>query len=105
MDDDELKPRAEHITAEWGGIFAAYEAIYIHSVMYTADRCLEAFERYDQSRESGAPGVDQVSYVHEALGHAASLSRYFWTSGAGPRTPAHIRALKEARAERATGSL
>jgi len=66
--------------------------------MYTADRVLEAFERYDRLREEGASAPDQVSAVHEALGHAAALSRYFWPSGAGPRSRAPLRALTAARA-------
>lgn len=36
--------------------------------------------------------------MHEALGHAASLSRYFWPSGAGPTKRPKIKELRKARA-------
>ena len=100
MDIDELERRAGKIADEWQGIFATYEAFYIQSIMYTADRCLESFERYDKLRRDGGAGVDQVSAVHEALGHAASLSRYFWQSGAGPRKRPKMSALQKARAQK-----
>jgi hypothetical protein len=66
--------------------------------LYAADRSIEAFERYDALRAAEASGPDQVSAIHEAMGHAASLSRFFWPSGAGPRTRAAFRDLKTARA-------
>jgi len=68
---DELDSRADLIVGDWNGIFGLYEAFYIHSIMFTADRCLASFENYDLLRREGGPGVDQVSAVHEALGHAA----------------------------------
>ncbi len=100
MTTADLDERAGLITDEWNGIFALYEAFYIHSIEYSADRSIEAFERYDAMRASGASGPDQVSAIHEALGHAASLSRFFWPSGAGPRARPALRDLKDARARK-----
>lgn len=99
LSNEELDWRAGRIVSESKGIHPPYEAFYIQAIMYTADRVLEAFERYDAAREQSAAGPDQVSPVHEALAHAASLSRYFWPSGAGPRMRRSLKDLKEARAE------
>lgn len=100
VDEQERLYRARQITEEWGGIFPAYEAFYIHSILYTADRSIEAFERYDTGKAEGAVDPDLVSAVHEALSHAASLSRYFWPSGAGRQVPVPYTKLKEARARK-----
>jgi len=86
-----LDSRANEIVSEWSGIFAPYEAFYIHSILYSADRVLEAFERYESLRSKAASGPDQVSAIHEALGHAASLSRYFWPSESGRKETPHKR--------------
>ena len=100
MEKSELDSRADRIVGEWSGIFAPYEAFYIHSILYSADRVLEAFERYESLRSKAAPGPDQVSAIHEALGHAASLSRFFWPSGAGPKKSVAQKALSSTRAKK-----
>ncbi len=98
LSESDLDLRARRIVNEWDGIYPLYEAFYIHSIMYSADRVLEAFERYDSLRRKNAPAPDQVSAVHEALGHAAALSRFFWPSGVGPRRRTAQRELTQARA-------
>ena len=100
MEKADLDSRADRIVGEWSGIFAPYEAFYIHSILYSADRVLEAFERYDLLRLEKAPGPDQVSAIHEALSHAASLSRFFWPSGGGPKKSVEQKALSNARAKK-----
>lgn len=35
LDAEELDERAGVIVQEWNGIFAAYEAFYIHSILHT----------------------------------------------------------------------
>jgi hypothetical protein len=87
------------ITERSGGIHPPYEAFYLQSIYYAADRCIESFERYDAHRESGKPGVDQVSSVHEALGHAGSVSRFFWPSGLGGGRSQQLKELAAARAK------
>jgi hypothetical protein len=98
LDPAEIERRASFIIEASEGIHPPYEAFYIHSVMYAADRCIESFERYDASRAQGRPAPDQVSAVHEALGHAGAVSRFFWPSGAGPKRPKALRELASARA-------
>jgi hypothetical protein len=66
--------------------------------LYVADRCLDGFDHYEHLRTSGVVGHDQVSAVHEAMGHAAALSRYFWPSGVGPKQHASFKRLRQARA-------
>lgn len=100
VDSAELEQRAALIVRESEGIWPLYEAFYIHSIMYTADRAIEAFERYDAALAAGRSAPDQVSPVHEAMGYAGSLSRFFWSSGAGPARKRAIRALSEARAKK-----
>ena len=67
IDEGDLDLRGARIVAEWDGIYPLYEAFYIHSIMYSADRVLEAFERYDAAHGSNASGQDQVSPVVEFL--------------------------------------
>lgn len=67
------------------------------SILYSTSRCLQAFERYDIARKLKDTEEAQVSSVHEAMGHAASLSKFFWPSGLGDKRFAE---LKHKRAER-----
>jgi hypothetical protein len=82
----------------YSGIFPPYEAFYIHSIMYEADRVLAAFEQYGELRSKDASWPDQVSAIHEALGHAGALSRFFWPSRSSRFVSKSIQALREARA-------
>ncbi len=100
IDDTERELRAQRIVTEWDGIFPVYEAFYIHAIMYAADRAVESFERYDLAHANDQSAPDQVSAVHEALGHAGALSRFFWPSGAGPRRKPAAIALTNARADK-----
>lgn len=91
--------RAALIADEWGGIYPLHEAFYIHSIIYSASRAGDAFQRFDIARAVNDTEENQVSAVQEALGHAGALSRFFWPSGlrAGAAQP-----LKRLRAARAT---
>jgi len=94
LDSAELKSRSELVGSDWQGIFAPYEAFYIHSILYSAGRATEAFRRFDVARSLTDTAATQVSAIHEALSHAAALSRYFWPSGGGAK---HMKALRDAR--------
>lgn len=96
---DELDRRAILIAERYSGINPPCEAFYIWSVMYSAGRSREAFERFAIARAVGDNDDSQVSAVHEALGHAGSLSRFFWPSGVGGRRIETLKALKLARAK------
>ena len=78
MDVVEVNERALIVARDWGGIFAPFEAFYIHSIIYSSSRAADAFQRYEVSRALRDTESNQVGCIHEALGHAAALSRFFW---------------------------
>ena len=80
IDDQELERRAGIIVEKFDGIHSPFEAFYIHSILYSAGRASEAFQRFDVGRSLKDTHAFQVSSVHEALGHAGALSRFFWPS-------------------------
>lgn len=86
--------RAKRVEAEFGGVHGLFEAFYIVSILYTARRCLAAFERYDQATKGQSPPEDVVDPVHEALTHAAALSRYFWPASRDLKSLAQARGRK-----------
>jgi hypothetical protein len=98
LDSEELDRRAAIIANEWDGVFAPFEAFYIHSIIYSSSRALGAFERFDVSVALKDSDANKVSAIHEALGHAAALSRFFWPSGTGAKTTKALKTLREARA-------
>lgn len=65
---------------EFDGIIPYYEAFYIHSIHYAADRASLAFERYKVAVADRDDPAMIVALVQEALTHAAALSRFFWPS-------------------------
>jgi hypothetical protein len=79
------------IVKEAGGILPMCCVFYERSMPYSASRALDAFMRYDQGLELGATADETVSSVHEALSHAASLSRFFW--------PARTQGVASSRSE------
>jgi hypothetical protein len=96
---DELDRRAILIAERYSGINPPCEAFYIWSVMYSAGRAREAFERFAVARAVGDTNENQVSTIHEALGHAGSLSRFFWPSEVGGQRIKALKVLKTARAK------
>lgn len=99
ISNTEIERRAQIVANEFGGVLPPMEAFYLHSIIYSASRSYEAFLRYDVglASQSGAPYI--VSSVHEALSHAAALSRFFWPSQMGGKKNATFRKLREKRAE------
>lgn len=72
---------AEHaamVTKEYQGIYPPCEAFYIHSIIYAAERCDDAFARFDAAVEIDASQADIFAMIQEALTHSAALSRFFW---------------------------
>ena len=57
-----------------------FEAFYLESVVYAAERALSAFERFDEAYARGGQDNLAVANVQEALTHIAGLSRFFWPS-------------------------
>lgn len=94
IDEAELARRAG-IVVEMGGVVPYCVAFYNVSIRYCVTRAHHSFRRYEDSRVSEEVDEIQVSYVHEALEHAAALSRFFWPSGLGNR---NLNKLRKARA-------
>jgi hypothetical protein len=99
-DKEELDRRALLIAQQCAGINPPYEAFYIRSVIYSAGRAREAFERFNAARAASDTNENQLSAIHEALGHAGSLSRFFWPSGLGGRGLKSRKDLRNARAKK-----
>lgn len=100
MDVDERERRASLAVTEYDGIIPYVEAFYIHSIIYSASRCLDSFARYDHLKDNGGSADEIISIVQEAVGHSAALSRYFWPSPQGKRKQPNLAKLKEARGEK-----
>jgi len=98
MNKEELNRRAKVITDDCMGVLPTYEAFYILSIKYSAERCLEAFELYEKNKLSKNADL-MVSLVQVAVGHAAALARYFWPSPKGQRS-SPVFQMKMARAEK-----
>ncbi|MBZ5672320.1 MAG: hypothetical protein LAO04_21690 [Acidobacteriia bacterium] len=105
IDQAELDRRASLIVEQFEGIHPPYEAFYIRSIAYSAGRARDAFLRFEAAKAVRDTADNQVSSIHEALGHATSLSRFFWPSGlrsrssaASEKPKAALKKLKDARA-------
>ena len=98
LNKEEIDLRAALVADECAGIHLPYEAFYIHSIIYSASRAGDAFRRFDIARAVNDTEENQVSAVHEALGHAAALSRFFWPSGRSAGTAQAVKRLRAARA-------
>lgn len=78
LDENVRKEREALIVKQYGGIYPVYEAFYIHSIIYAAERSVTAFKRFDESVVGARPPAVIFATIQEALTHAAALSRYFW---------------------------
>jgi hypothetical protein len=92
LDKAELERRAHLTVTECDGIQPPYVAFYIEAIYYAAERAAAAFQRFTESAKAGKSASDIVASVHEALGHAAAMSRFFF--------PIEKKALPRARAAR-----
>ncbi len=74
LDED---ARKQLIADKYNGIHPIYEAFYIHSIIYAAERSESAFQNFEVAVPgSGSAGL-VVATVQEALTHAGALSRFF----------------------------
>lgn len=77
--DENIRDERERLIAEqYRGIFPPYEAFYIHSIIYAAERSEAAFQRFDEAVDEEQSATLIVATVQEALTHAGALSRFFW---------------------------
>ncbi|WP_147270269.1 MULTISPECIES: hypothetical protein [Rhodopseudomonas] len=78
LDKNERDRRANLTVMQCDGIQPIYVAFYGEAIYYSAERAEAAFARFfDCAKEPQSSSV-VVSSVHEALGHAAALSRFFF---------------------------
>jgi hypothetical protein len=101
MEIEELERRAKITNDTCGGIQPIHKPFYTLSVKYSADRCLKAFNSYDNLLKSNADAEDLISSVQEAIGHAAALSRYFWPTSMGKKKEAKEQiAMRQSRGQK-----
>lgn len=90
ISEEERKARAKQIVNDHEGIYLIYVAFYVQAILYAAGRANAAFTRFGSALQADADPAEIVACVHEALGHTAALSRFFF--------PADKRPLARARA-------
>ncbi|ENM3861932.1 hypothetical protein ACPFTZ_003520 [Vibrio cholerae] len=100
IDNEEKERRARIVVDECGGIQFPQEAFYIHSIAYSAGRCIEVFERYANLKNEDIPAGYLVALIQEAVGHAAALSRYFWPTPNQKKVIVNQMELRSARASK-----
>jgi hypothetical protein len=88
--EHDKKVHAKQIVSDHEGIYPMYGAFYVQAILYAAGRADAAFKRFSSLLQANADPAEVVASVHEALGHTAALSRFFF--------PADKRALARARA-------
>ncbi len=80
LDKFVLKKRADAIVSEHNGVHPMYIAFYSHAIYYESGRAKAAFERFNHHVTAAQSPAEIVASVHEALGHVAALSRFFFSS-------------------------
>lgn len=102
MDNTELERRAMLCISDYDGIIPHFGAFYIHSIIYSASRCLDSFDRYEVLKAQDVSAAELISILQEAVGHSAALSRYFWPSffSAKKSQKQSLAKLKDKRAEK-----
>ncbi|CAK2776538.1 conserved hypothetical protein [Vibrio crassostreae] len=100
IDNEEKERRARIVVDDCAGIQFPQEAFYIHSISYSAGRCIEVFERYANFKNEDISPSYLVALVQEAVGHAAALSRYFWPTPNKKKAIANQMELRSARASK-----
>jgi len=84
------------IVDQFDGIVPYFEAFYLESLVYAAGRAVEAFKRFDDAVTGRIDTAVVVANVHEALTHAAAVSRFFWPARQSPITAARAQKLRHA---------
>ena len=90
INKEERKARAKQVVDQHKGIVPMYVGFYLQGILYAAGRADAAFIRFEAALKADVDPAEVVASVHEALGHTAALSRFFF--------PAHKRPLADARA-------
>lgn len=94
-DDAERRRRAQQIVSDYEGIYPMYGAFYVQAIRYASGRAQAAFARFAAAAEARASDAEIVASAHEALGHAAALSRFFFPVDKKPLTRARAANLRK----------
>lgn len=78
FDKAEREKRVRFTVTECNGIHPMYVAFYVEAIYYAAERGVAAFQRFTEYTKANRTPSEIVASVHEALGHGAALSRFFF---------------------------
>jgi hypothetical protein len=99
-EEKELLRRISIVNEQCSGIAPEHEAFYLHSILYSAELSLAAFDRYEDLIKIKANATLLISTIQEAIGHAGALSRYFWASKIGPKSTKEKNEMRKNRAKK-----
>ena len=88
--------RIAAVVNDYGGIQPMFEAFYIQSIIYAAERAEIAFLKFEQVAQEDAQPAVVFALVQEGLTHAAALSRFFWPMGKTDLSKSRGAKLREA---------
>lgn len=74
----EIERRRAIVVDDYEGILPYFEAMYLQSIIYAADRSEFAFGRFEKLIATKAPSSLAMATIQEALTHAGALSRFFF---------------------------
>jgi hypothetical protein len=78
ISQDERNRRAALVANECDGIEPQYIAFYAQAILYASERAAASFSRFESGLQEVRYASEIVGFVHEALGHTAALSRFFF---------------------------
>ncbi|WP_438860404.1 hypothetical protein [Achromobacter spanius] len=94
---EEIKRRATIVSRQHNGVLPFHREFYARSIYFAASRAIQSYNRFVEAVEQVEHG-EAVSSLHEALGHTAALSRFFWPSELGGKRNPELKELAKARA-------
>ena len=91
---------AKHLKELNIGIPPYHEVFYYHSILYTAECSVRAFEFYEHLLTlKDVDPIQIVGAIQEAIGHAGALAFYFWNTGGSSRLPNEVKEFIKIRSE------
>lgn len=72
-----MEQQESMVVESFEGIIPQYEILYFHALLYPAERCLDAFSRYNENKHCES-ATFLIQTIQEAIGHAGVLSKFFW---------------------------
>lgn len=93
--EKDMGERLRVIVNDYEGIYPIYMAFYVESIYYASSRACEAFNRFARHVSPLVSISEVVASVHEALGHTAALSRFFFPVDKKPLMRARAGKLRQ----------